>query len=76
MNDKTNLLLIPFALLTSLLSYSQDAEWLVEMNPNDGTFEAVGPSLSTVELIYVGYPSNCKDEVNGQYIFMKGNGPV
>ena len=59
--------ILTISLLFPFTSYCQ--EWLVEMNPNDGTFEAVGPFIEDVYTIYGGLQA--KDEVNGHYIFMK-----
>lgn len=58
------LLLFPFA------SHCQfGTGWLVEMNTTTGSFEAVGPSVTDESTMFVNL--QCKDETNGQYIFMK-----
>lgn len=62
--------LIPILLFFPLTIFGQyDAEWIVEVNPLDGSYAAVGPSLDDVYTVYDGLCT--KDETNGQYIFMK-----
>lgn len=51
----------------ALCQAQSQGEWVVEMNPLTGSFAAVGPMLEEISLVYVN--SQCKDEVNGQYIF-------
>lgn len=63
------LLLLPFS------SFCQtNGEWLVEMNPEDGSFEPLGPMMTDIYTIFGGI--HCKDEVNGQYIFMRADNPI
>ncbi len=69
MNAFSRIFIFSISIFLPFNSYSQ--EWLVEMNPQDGTFEAVGPSIEGVYTIFGGL--QCKDEVNGQYIFMKAD---
>jgi hypothetical protein len=69
----TTLTHLSLIVLTSSLSISafaqENSEWLVEMDPSTGTFAPVGPSLENVFLVYVDL--QCRDEENGQYIFLQ-----
>lgn len=64
------LFIFQLLLLFPLISYCQtEGEWLVEMNTATGSFGAVGPMLTDVYTIFGNL--QCKDEANGQYIFVK-----
>ncbi len=71
----SRLLILGVTLFFTITSYCQDNdEWLVEMDPVDGTFEAVGPALYDYITLFGG--TQCKDEENGQYIFISAENPV
>lgn len=74
MKTMLRLMILQITLFIPISSYCQEqGEWLVEMNTDDGAFEAVGPMLENVFLIYPGF--QCKDETNGQYIFLSSGNP-
>jgi hypothetical protein len=68
------ILICLLGLITASGVFAQtNAEYLVEIDPSNGNFEAMGPPLEDVFLIYV--DRQCKDEVNGRYIFVSPMNP-
>ncbi|MEM9051968.1 MAG: T9SS type A sorting domain-containing protein [Bacteroidota bacterium] len=60
-------IILGLLICVSNFSFSQNAEYLVEINTENGSFQAVGSSFEDINLIYT--DRQCKDEVNQRYIF-------
>lgn len=75
MKSTCRFILTPILLFFSLTIFGQyDTEWIVEVNPSDGSYTAVGPSLDDVYTVFSGLCT--KDETNGQFVFMKTEGTL
>lgn len=51
----------------------QESEWLVELETTNGSFNSIGESLYDDVTLFLG--TQCKDEINGQFIFITADNP-
>ena len=63
-----------FVLLAGVVKAQETGEYLVEINLSDGTFAPVGGPMED-GLVFVYVDRQCKDEVNGHYIFVTSGDP-